>query len=140
MLGACCCCISTAIPLNCWARPYCSWIPQGCECWEAAHFGTTVLGGRCQGTRMEIGVGSLGPRDPDKILTLVHTTSKPCSKHSFSLCRHHCLHFYNLASAGSLEFVDHAALQDVLGAWCVGSPFLPVHTTSKPCHAPCTQA
>ena len=36
------------------------------------------------------------------------------SKLSFSLDCHCCLHFYKLASAGSLEFVDHAALQDVL--------------------------
>ena len=52
------------------------------------------------------------------------------SKHSLSLSRHCCLHFYKLASAGSLEFVDPAAFQDVLGAWCAGSPFLSVHTTS----------
>ena len=57
-------------PVNRGARPYCSRILQGCECWEAAHFGTTVLGCRCQGTRMEIGAGSLGPRDPDKIYNL----------------------------------------------------------------------
>ena len=54
------------------------------------------------------------------------------SKHSFSLCSHCCLHLYKLASAGSLEFEDPAAVQDVLGAWCAGSPFLSVHTTSKP--------
>ena len=48
---------------------------QACECWEAKRFLPTVLGAQRQGTTKEIGAGCLG--DPDIILTLVHTTSKP---------------------------------------------------------------
>ena len=70
-----------------WRPPH--WIPflQACECWEAKHFSTIVLG-----ARRYVGVplwklvlhGCLGLPDPDIILTLVHKTSKPClSQHFF---------------------------------------------------------
>ena len=62
---------------NAWRPPH--WIPflHACECWEAKHFSTTVLGAQRQGTTVEMGAGCLGLPDPDIILTLVHTTSKP---------------------------------------------------------------
>ena len=55
---------------------------QACECWEAKRFLPTVLEAQRQGTSTtkEIGAGCLGLPDPDIILTLIHTTSKPCCK------------------------------------------------------------
>ena len=63
---------------NAWRPPH--WIPflQVCKCWEAKRFSTIVLGAQRWGTTVEIGAGCLGLPDPDIILTLVHTTSKPC--------------------------------------------------------------